>query len=467
MKKHAWIFYLLVSVIAIGEIYWLYHEEHINDISKETCRLTPRDMQEDIAYFFTQLRAIHPNLYEKYDSLTFVFLEKKMKEECSSPKTPIEFECILLKSQRFFDGHTGFLARELYKSMRKERFPEVDFQPDCVLLEKDTLLRIGDIPCTELGAALDSMVSWEYSVKRRNRWKNDLLNFLLVNKFREAYPFRCRIGKCEDGRVDTFLKSTAHLYDYRGYPVSNPCHQKMFDSLYFYSDKIAVLFYNTSDFRDNIKAQEEFVKFIDVFFKKLNQYDMQTLYIDVTRNGGGNDGLHSYIFAHLNYKEIQFEAHLTGKKEGVEKFCKYVNEISKDGQSWIETIGKPILKKGTATITQKYSAQTDQFGGDVYIIAGDNTYSAAFNFCAWAKRLQCMVLVGEEIGQRFPLYGNPVSYTLPHYGILFRIPSTIHWETPALPLRDGFLQPDIPYSLEKPLQLDDFKRIIGKSKSQK
>lgn len=465
MKKHAWIFYFLVGLVATAEICWLYKDEkEVGKEVKETL-LKPADMQKDIAYFFSTLKTIHPNLYVKYDSLTFVALEKKMKEACSSAQSPLAFECILLKAQRFLDGHTGFLVKELYKSLRKERLPEIYFQPDGMWLGKDTLLRIGNVACMEFCSTLDSMVSWEYNAKKRNLVKNDLLNFLLCNKFKVAYPFRCRIGKYEGGRIDTLVESAASLYDYRGYPVSDPHYQKRFDSVYFHPDKIAVLFYNTSDFRSDKKEEEEFVKFIDVFFQKLNPYDMQTLFVDVTRNGGGNDGLHDYIFAHLNYKEIQYESHLAGKKEGVEKFCKYAKEVSKDGQTWVETIGKPILKRGVATLPQKYSSQTDRFGGKVYIIAGPATYSAAFDFCAWAKRLQCGILVGEELGQRFPLYGNPVSCTLPHSGISFRVPSTVYWETPALPLKDGYLQPDIPYSLDHPLRLEDFRKIKRMAKT--
>lgn len=462
--------WLLCAFFAVGEIYWLSQCENSRGGGEEAV-WKPAHMCEDISYFFSKLRTVHPLLYQRYDSASFVELEKNMKEACATPKTPREFEYILLKAQRFLDGHTGFFVKELYKSIPKERFPAVRFLSDKMLLDKDTLLQIGDVPCSQLSLALDSMVSWEYSVKLRDRKKNDLLNVLLYNKFNMSYPYPCVVTKPRGERVDTLIRdieSTSRFYDYLNRVVSDRHYQRPFDSAYYRSESIAVLYYNTSDFLNNKKGEEAFARFIDVFFEKVERYNIQTLFIDVTQNGGGSDGAHKAIFARLNRKDTRFESHLSGKREGVKAFCKYREKLS-GGREWVETMGKPILKDGIVSLTYQQDSQTDQFGGDVFILVGDKTYSAAFDFCAWCKRSKSGILVGEELGQHFPFCGNVVAYTLPHYKISFWIPSTLYWETPALPLKDGYLQPDIPYLLEHPLKLEDFKMIreMGRNRAEK
>lgn len=86
MKKQVWIFYCLVGLAAIAEIYWLYKGERDSEKEGRGAWLEPIAMREDIAFFFSTLKAVHPDLYVKYDSVTFLILEEKMKEACSSPK---------------------------------------------------------------------------------------------------------------------------------------------------------------------------------------------------------------------------------------------------------------------------------------------------------------------------------------------------------------------------------------------
>jgi len=91
---------------------------------------------------------------------------------------------------------------------------------------------------------------------------------------------------------------------------------------------------------------------------------------------------------------------------------------------------------------------------------GNNTYSAAYNFCEQAKWNKSGLLVGEESGQRSPFAGNATDDKLPNSKIVFRFAATYDWTEPSLPNKDGFLQPDIPYDLSKPLELNDYKKII-------
>lgn len=130
-----------------------------------TKQLSPEDMHKDISYFFSQLKFIHPDLYRKFDSIEFVKMEKRLKEECVSYKTHAKFEYILLTSQYLLDGHTGILANELFKHSPTKTFPQLCFKSNQILLGEDTLLWVGGVGGAKIQYVLNSMVSWEYNTK--------------------------------------------------------------------------------------------------------------------------------------------------------------------------------------------------------------------------------------------------------------------------------------------------------------
>ena len=53
--------------------------------------LSPTEMKEDIRFYFHMIRDIHPDPYQRYDSLTFVRLEAEMIESCSEPMAREDF----------------------------------------------------------------------------------------------------------------------------------------------------------------------------------------------------------------------------------------------------------------------------------------------------------------------------------------------------------------------------------------
>lgn len=59
--------------------------------SEKKALLTPAEMKEDIQFYFHLIRDIHPDPYQRYDSMTFVTLEAKMIESCSQPMTARDF----------------------------------------------------------------------------------------------------------------------------------------------------------------------------------------------------------------------------------------------------------------------------------------------------------------------------------------------------------------------------------------
>ena len=69
--------------------------------------LSPAEMKEDIRFYFHMIRDIHPDPYQRYDSLTFVRLEAEMIESCSEPMAREDFGFRLMKTRKFLETITN------------------------------------------------------------------------------------------------------------------------------------------------------------------------------------------------------------------------------------------------------------------------------------------------------------------------------------------------------------------------
>ena len=218
-------------------------------------------------------------------------------------------------------------------------------------------------------------------------------------------------------------------------------------------------------------------QFTKVFFEQIKQQKMKYLFIDVSQNGGGSDNAHKYFFRSLKTKPYKYTNYkmetLKGGLKRNEFYClmetncktkEYLpinkhKELNNSNIRLEKTI-KKLQKKGELKETCKFKGNETGFDGKVFIIMGNNTYSAAYDFCEQAKWHKAGLLVGEESGQYSPYAGNVCLDKLPNSGIDFGFATTYFWTVPDLPKRDGFLQPDIPYDLSMPLEMKDYKEII-------
>lgn len=411
--------------------------------------LRPEEMQEDIHLFFREIRNIHPDLYERYDSATFVSLESRMTESCSSPMSLYEFKIQLLKTSKFLDGHTGFHISPMIGSYH---FPAVRFEGDQMILEEDRILSIQNKSASALALSIDSMVSWEFLPEIRNERKNLLLNRMIRQPIAEPYSYECTLKKGE-----------------RVYPVSIPAsfsddstsvkkdsnYMKPYASTFYPKHSIAVLYYNTCWFLKE-KEKNDFVQFIDSFFKELTKQKIKALFIDVTVNGGGNGENGTILLNRLIKNTLSVAINISGKKEGVERFC---NSGLPDDE-WVKTYGLPMIKDGFSNHKQLFFSKKDYYPGDVFIRMGNQTFSAAADFCLYARQSSSALLVGETAGQRYPICGNIIFGNLPNSGIKYQIPTTkAEFISPLI--KDGYIHPDIVYKINHALNLTDYKTIIN------
>lgn len=444
MYKYIILLFALCSNLYAIKPDTVYTQKPLYERAQDT--LSVRQMKEDIEFYFKTLKAKHANLYAYASPKQFKALEKQMYKKCNHPMTTIEFNYQMMLLNKFTDSHTGIAY--LFHEEIRPHFPYASFTDSSMWLGDRQILSINKIPTPKLIATLDSMVSWEHHRSNRFLFHNKYLRLILATAYQIVPPYTISMRQKGSNIVtDSTLQSISPIAWQQQIPTRNRSeyHYAPVDSVFFLKDSIALLCYNTSSPR--AFARFDLDNYLTSFFKLAKEQGIKYLFIDLSQNEGGSDGIHNYITKHLRSKEDSYTMHFQATQDGLKEYLKI-------GGTKIDTKEKVYIE-----------ANNEGFDGKVYVIMGNNTYSAGFTFCERIKRRQIGLLVGEEAGQRFPFSGNTLNATLPHSLIPFRYPVTYGWHEKELPSNNGFLQPDIPYDLSKPLEIDDFRNIIKMSKS--
>lgn len=419
--------------------------------------LSPTEMKEDIRFYFHMIRDIHPDPYQRYDSLTFVRLEAEMIESCSEPMAREDFGFRLMKTRKFLDGHVGVF--DFFSLPGRYHFPSVEFQGDLMLLGNDTLLAVRDSFASYTALDVDSMIPWDQPSKIRNENMNLLLNLLLspANKSTMTYT---GVLKTANGTRDTLIYVDTRRVK------KNPIYTQPYSSKFYPEDSIAVLYYNSCMIygEEDVKHYEGYV---NAFFDELKSKKIKTLFIDVTHNGGGSDGNNSVIINHLKADAFTSKVRMTGKRAGIEEYLKsdlvkkFFNENETTKNYWLETFGNPIMEKGVAVLEESAPARESGYEGNVFVLMGNRTYSAGADFCLSIKAFKAATLVGEKAGQYYPICGNAIRGTLPNSKVMYQIPSTEAFYEPETLFENGYICPDISYPLKEEMGVEDYKEILS------
>ncbi|MEA4915993.1 MAG: S41 family peptidase [Proteiniphilum sp.] len=428
-------------------------------------------MHEDIEFYYSTIKQVHPRLFARYSASEFDSLYNEIKNKCNRALSTAEFRYILDEFNGFTDGHTQVIMGWRFSD---QIFPWVNCIDDKVFLKNDVLISIEGIDAMDLQRKISSTISWEENPQGRMHKFNFTLNGILADYYKLKAPFKCQLMDGEKGEVkDTLIHAiSGEEWSLNNNPSRHPTyHKAILQPIIYEEESIAVLYYNTSDIREI--PQKIFIKAIDDFFNEVNQKGITSLFIDVSQNGGGSDLIHHYILKHLKYEAYQSKTIRYSTKEGASKLYSFVETLlshyDKDDKNQKDSYirmkkalknVKKMIKRGKVERAHKTKRKKDGFEGEVFVIMGPGTYSAGNDFCETIKLSKAGVLVGEPSGQYSPYSADCILGALPNSKFEYACATKYTESFPPVSPESGFLQPDIPYPLTKPLELEDFKEII-------
>lgn len=170
----------------------------------------------------------------------------------------------------------------------------------------------------------------------------------------------------------------------------------------------------------------EFSEFLDEFFTKLSQTDIQNLAIDLRKNGGGND-ICAAVISHLGVSEYVSSQGFLQKPEGQ-----------------------------VEDVICKTLPCSDPFNGTVYVLTSKNTYSSATVLAVTLSINDLGEIIGEPSSNSPSSYGDCAIETFADGNFLIQVSQYYMY----LPVQGDTMKVDIPCPPEQAVEV--FQKTIGR-----
>ncbi|RFS18752.1 hypothetical protein DVR12_26505 [Chitinophaga silvatica] len=438
---------VLLSTLLIGAT--LFSSAQVNKFSD----FTKEDLVKDYKLAMDILKKQHPNPYKFIDSAT---LDKRVDSLMQlalaqqSPLSGVQFSPIYL----IRDVHTSCRFSE---DVAKNVLGSMYFFPLPVLIEREKIivnikgeaipfgseiLSVNKQTAKELIASLAaSTYSDGYSNTGTDRVSG---NFQTILSMKSPDCREYEISYTEPGskavkklRLPSLLPSPAfHSTKQAVLPVNQLARSYWIYSSYEDQNSTGILTVNSFNLQESY-AYKEFSS----FFKEVKKRGCKNVVIDIRSNGGGNPAISALLFSFLakesfknvyNYRtktiDLAYSEYATmdGRKYSDDDIRNNKNflyqRFDKDSASGFY-IGNARLKEGQM---ENFPADKDAFSGNVYVLTGGGTVSAATYFATLVQKNKRGIIIGKETGsgEQSTTAAWFVNYQLPLTKFILTIPMT-------------------------------------------
>jgi Peptidase family S41. len=402
---------------------------------------TPKDkplsqqQNEDVAYFFKCFLETHPNPYCKATPRQVDSIKAALLQKINKGLSKEEFLNELGKLNGLLDGHSHIESPLLVTSKSDSLLfpPAVEVNTDhslsldgSLLPPDNTITSINGISSYEILKMMGKMVNSDPSVLNKEQIER---NFpVLLKRCSIHSPF---LVKAQNTNGDTSLTikgcyPTNFSIFHRSIGESP---SKEFDCTIYPKSSIGIIYFNTCK-PTNAKI---FKRQIDSSFIELKRKNIKHLFIDNSRNEGGDDNFGAYLISKVNHGLYRSTVFVNGRitkeeysdihrKIGLVLKSDSANHLSSKTRNAIRKYTKiPAGSHLTDTIYQHTPAVTDGYSGEVYMLVSNRTFSSGSN-TAWFFRLaKAGKILGEKSGSANPKYVYPAKFTLPNSKVKFGI----------------------------------------------
>jgi hypothetical protein len=414
-------------------------------------KYSPQELQEDYALFRSILEESHPSLYwyTPKDSIDYYFDAGAGKLMDSLPE--YKFRNVLsYVTAKLRCGHTTIRAsKEATRYAERTRSYALPFSvkawPDTVLVtsnlnRKDTTVIRGVMLTSIEGRPIQTIIDSFFSHLSGDGFNTTHKYQTLSNggTFRNMYgAFYGLRPKMKVEFVDTSGALRSALVDVYNPAADTPRikptvprpskkERKKLALLSIRNLRVdttlntAFLEVNSFTKGNNLR------KFFKQSFKEIKKKNVQNLVIDLRGNGGGNVVLSNLLAKYIASKPFKIADSIYALKKG----SSYKNYIENYWQSRLFLLLMTRKRKDGHYHFTYYEnkdfkpVSKNHFEGNVYILTGGNTFSAAVLFAEALKGQPNVTIVGEETGGG--AYGNTAwlipEVVLPHTRVRFRLP---------------------------------------------
>ena len=373
--------------------------------------LTAAQMQEDFAYMMEQYERIHPNPTWSLGEESYNELKRQTLARFDHPMTQLDYWRIIARWNQHFDGHThvgfppsaprmpeGMMVFPPYSIVqyrdRKLRFSSYDGMPDS--LRGCEITSIDGHPATEIVDTILPYISHESEAHLNTIILRSL--YFYYNLFYGYSPqmtFACRTA---DGDRNVVLDRRI-LYEWlvqvgdKGNIGGTGSRDIPWHFSIFPEQGIALFEFNTCGPNDKFP---QFDSVVVACIDSVNHYGIRRLFVDISHNSGGNEAFCK-----------RFLCHLDGLPDTVTVMDVTDTEVG--------TVAGPEERR----LTMSFTPKSPLYGGKLYFIQSQFTYSAAILLANLAKQYRLGPVMGEETGGLTTTFTRNNPIMLPHSGLTF------------------------------------------------
>lgn len=392
--------------------YWVWGRPHLRifpklaDPALKTARLAPDRLQADVEAYYAGALSRHPLLDNPKTRARLRPLVDAVKAEITEPMTRLEFFRVVGRLSCFFqDGHSFLIwPYQEYGDLKDaghQMFPfAVQVREGRLYLRKAYTLAgenlpagleitaINEVPVVDVLETLQQYTGGETRLLREQFVADRFPPMLwAVYGWMDAFrlvvdagegPRRLEVGR--ERKPMPIADEVAGDYHYREL-----------------RDGVGLLELVSFD-----TPPDAFATFVDQTFAELRANRIRTLIIDIRENTGGNTDTVTYLSRYLADKKFRLISHMTERlnknNRGLFGFRgKEGRYLEKEWHDW-----------------EKPMAADRRFEGDVYLLVGSLSYSAAIVLATTLKDNDFAVLVGRTTGGFANQTGQGHLFNLPH-----------------------------------------------------
>lgn len=417
--------------------------------SENVTSYTLEDYTEDLEVLHSILDNKHPNINEY---LTPQEIAKKREQSLSTLTKEPTFNNFIKALDYVGDGH---LSYSLTDEIVDEKIREYLYFPlgiyfnngkmyvnatDQELPYGTEITHINNQPIDEILAYLNKYISGDGFNKSNTEAYSSNMFFINYAYFFEQQPtqFSIKYNELKTGKNKVIKLNSISYYEAYDiakklvYPINYYEKEQSIYGRYYTDKKVGVLTVNSFDLSETY-AYKKFSE----FFKKMNQEKYNDVIIDIRNNFGGDPNISALLFSFLT--DTTFKHNFNYKMKSIKLKKEYLvdenrspfkNELIDDYENYLyqrfDTLNNEYVgnERLFDNLVRNYPNDKDNYTGNVYVLVGGKTFSAAVYFADIFDRHHRGEIIGRNTGgdKNQTFAGMFIFYELPNTKILVRLP---------------------------------------------